>query len=64
MASVLNITRTQRDGAYADVLDFLDEMSSSLGSVTNAAASMIRNSEEFKRWSKARPTPRRRRKAS
>ena len=50
MAKVVNITSTQRSGAYADVVRFLTEMSHTLGNATNAAAVLLRKTPEYTKW--------------
>jgi hypothetical protein len=66
MASVINITKTQRRGKYADIVDFADEMAQTFGSSTQAVATLLRRSPEYGRWRRStvrRQEPRGRRKA-
>jgi len=50
MASTLNMTKQQKGGAYADILDFLGAHSARYGSTTNAAAALLRGTGEYRSW--------------
>ncbi len=54
MAKVINITSTQRGGSYADVVAFLTRMGDTFGNATNAAAVLLRTTDEYKRWRDSR----------
>ncbi len=65
MGTTVSITKTQRGGAYADVVDFLAHEAAVYGSTTSAAANFIRSSEAYQAWFKEKTSsPRRKRKAS
>ena len=53
MAKVINITPTQKQGAYADIVTFLTVMGDRYGSATQAAASLLRQTAEYAEWRKA-----------
>jgi len=61
--STVTITRTQRKGAYADIIDFLEHLASIYGNSTNAAANMIRQSKEYQDWLAKQPKRTGKRKA-
>ena len=61
MAQVISITKNQRNGAYADVVEFVNDVARPLGSATNATAVLLRKTDEYRDWQ--RRMTRRKRKA-
>ena len=59
MGKMLNITPTQKNGAYADIIAFLSGMAAQFGSATNAAAVLLRRTPEFEHWSRDREAAKR-----
>jgi hypothetical protein len=54
MGKVVNITGSQRKGAYEDIVDFLSDMAAQFGSATSAAAVLLRRTREYQRWLNSR----------
>lgn len=65
MGATVSITKTQRGGAYADVVDFLVHKAAVYGSTASAAANVIRSSRTYQAWLKdADSASQRKRRAS
>ena len=54
MAQVISITKNQRNGAYADVVDFVNDIARPFGSTTNATAVLLRKTDEYRDWQRTR----------
>lgn len=63
MATSITITKDQKRGAYSDVIEFLDELQTTYGSATNAAAVILRKSAEYTDWKDRTDSRRPKRKA-
>ncbi len=50
MAHVISITRLQRNGEYADVILFVEQMAKTFGSSANATAMLLRGTPEYRLW--------------